>query len=176
MKVIKGVDALMSRSKHTIPHAQSSPCVNLSIGARARQVQDGTGRGGANDRKQEDRERHNRVWGCGETPETSVTFLSVRSYVSVDTEHTRTLFRPGSERLQLSFPPFLVFFCRVLHLFCSQAKFVLPRKKKKPYFYYFLAPIHCHGCLILTMKWMLKHLYSHSLCYSTAVTFTIPFC
>lgn len=33
------VDA--SRSKHTIPHAQSSPCVNLSIGARARQVQDG---------------------------------------------------------------------------------------------------------------------------------------
>lgn len=55
------VDALMSRSKHTIPHAQSSPCVNLSIGARARQVQDGTGRGGAKDRKQGDRERHKRV-------------------------------------------------------------------------------------------------------------------
>lgn len=53
-----GVDALMSRNKHTIPHAQSSPRVNLSIGARARQVQDGTGRGGAKDRKQEDRDRH----------------------------------------------------------------------------------------------------------------------
>lgn len=39
-----GVDVFMSKSKHTIPHAQSSPCVNLSIGARARQVQDGTGR------------------------------------------------------------------------------------------------------------------------------------
>lgn len=37
------VDAFMSRSKHTIPHAQSSPRVNLSIGAGARQVQDGTG-------------------------------------------------------------------------------------------------------------------------------------
>lgn len=52
---------VMSRSKHTIPHAQSSPCVNLSIGARARQVQDGTGRGGAKDRKQEDREKHKRA-------------------------------------------------------------------------------------------------------------------
>lgn len=52
------VDVLMSRNKHTIPHAQSSPCVNLSIGARARQVQGGTGRGGAKHRKQEDRERH----------------------------------------------------------------------------------------------------------------------
>lgn len=51
-------DVLMSRSKHTIPHAQSSPCVNLSIGARARQVQGGAGRGGGKDRKQEDRERH----------------------------------------------------------------------------------------------------------------------
>lgn len=61
MKVIEGVDALMSRSKHTIPHTQSSPRVNLSIGARARQVQDGAGRVGANDRKQEDRERHKRA-------------------------------------------------------------------------------------------------------------------
>lgn len=51
------MDALMSRSKHTIPHAQSSPRVNLSIGARARQVQDGTGRGGAKDRKNRKIER-----------------------------------------------------------------------------------------------------------------------
>lgn len=47
VSVRNGVDALMSRSEYTIPHAQSSPCVNLSIGARARQVQDRTGRGGA---------------------------------------------------------------------------------------------------------------------------------
>lgn len=52
---------LMSRSKHTIPHAQSSPRVNLSIGAGARQVQDRTGGGGARGRKQENRERHNRA-------------------------------------------------------------------------------------------------------------------
>lgn len=32
--VRKRVDVLMSRSKHTIPHAQSSPRVNLSIGAK----------------------------------------------------------------------------------------------------------------------------------------------
>lgn len=44
----------MSRSKHTIPHTQSSPCVNLSIGARAGRVEGGAGRGGAKDRKQQD--------------------------------------------------------------------------------------------------------------------------
>lgn len=59
----KRVDVLMSRSKHTIPHAQSSPRVNLSIGARARQVQDGTGQEGA-EPKTGNRETERKIKGC----------------------------------------------------------------------------------------------------------------
>lgn len=71
--VRSGVDAFTSRSKHTIPHAQSSPRVNLSIGARSKA---GTGRdrrGGAKDRKQEERDIKGR-----ETPVRAVVVRKTR--------------------------------------------------------------------------------------------------
>lgn len=123
-----GVDALMSRSKHTIPHAQSSPCVNLSIGARARQVQDGQE---GVEPKTGNRKIERDIKGC----ETRVREIVVRNlrhlfhlkvfllsnpsyfcYFLFDTEDTEAKCRPDSERLQLSFPAFLLFSVNMVKL------------------------------------------------------------
>lgn len=126
--VRNGVDVLMSRNKHTIPHAQSSPCVNLSIGARARQVQDGTGRGGAKDRKQ-DRERHKRAWdssqrGHSEKPDTSVSsafwLLFAPSWDEMQTRLRVALFS--------SIPVVFRRYGKITTAFYSQAEFVLAEK------------------------------------------------
>lgn len=107
------VDALMSRSKHTIPHAQSSPCVNLSIGSRARQVQDGQE---GVEPKTGNRKVERDIKGC----ETRVREIAVRNLKHLfficfptphifliflfDTEDTEAKCRPDSKRPQLASP------------------------------------------------------------------------
>lgn len=59
--VRKRVDVLMSRSKHTIPHAQSSPRVNLSIGAKQGRYR--TGQEGV-EPKTRNRKTERKIKGC----------------------------------------------------------------------------------------------------------------
>lgn len=77
--VRKRVDVLMSKSKHTIPHAQSSPRVNLSIGAKQRRYR--TGQEGV-EPKTRNRKTEKNIKGC-ETPAREV-------------ENQKTIFTPHS--------------------------------------------------------------------------------
>lgn len=87
-----GVDGLMSRSKHTIPHAQSSPCVNLSIGASARQVQEGVEPKTGNRKIERDIKGH----------ETRVKEAVMRNPRHLYTEHTESKWRCRNESSNLS--------------------------------------------------------------------------
>lgn len=73
------MDVLMSKSKHTIPHAQSSPRVNLSIGAKQRRYR--TGQEGV-EPKTRNRKTEKNIKGC-ETPAREV-------------ENQKTIFTPHS--------------------------------------------------------------------------------
>lgn len=64
VRVTVRVDVLMSRSKHTIPHAQSSPRVNLSIGAKQGRYR--TGQEGV-EPETRNRKTERKIKGC-ETP------------------------------------------------------------------------------------------------------------
>lgn len=62
VRVTVRVDVLMSRSKHTIPHAQSSPRVNLSIGAKQGRYR--TGQEGV-EPETRNRKTERKIKGCG---------------------------------------------------------------------------------------------------------------